>query len=51
VVIVALVAMMVVADYEINPKLVYTVNGIECFRRDIFILEITDGLNKQQFVF
>jgi hypothetical protein len=46
VVIVALVAMVVVADYEINPNLVYTVNGIECF-----ILEIRESLNKQQVVF
>jgi hypothetical protein len=49
--IVALVAMLVVADCEINPNLVYTINGIECFRRDIFILEIAERLNKQQFVF
>jgi hypothetical protein len=50
-VIVALLAMVVVADYEINPNVVYTVNGVECFRRDIFVLEITERLNKQQFVF
>jgi hypothetical protein len=33
VVIVALVAMLVVgADYEINPNVLYAVNGIECCR-------------------
>jgi hypothetical protein len=49
--IVALVAMVVVADCEINPNLVYTINGIECFRKDVFILEIAESLNKQQFAF
>jgi hypothetical protein len=47
VVIVAVVAMIAMADYETNPNLLHTVNGLECFRRDVFILEITVSLNKQ----
>jgi hypothetical protein len=36
VVIVVIVALVVVADYEINPDVAYTVSGLACFRTGRF---------------